>query len=351
MLRAGGLRVPDERLLGDGARLLVRVGAVHHRERRRGLVAELADGLGAVGLALAVVREALLELLGRVADGERQQADAALADLVVAVDARRRAPDRRVRILQRLRVHAPLRHRPVLALELVLVVGPAADDVAERLVPHLARLVRVDAEAFDLGARRRAAGAELDATVADEVEHRDALGGADRMVVRLGQQPHAVADAQVLGDRGDVPVQHLGVRAVRVLVEEVVLDGPERVEAHAVAELHLLDRVLVRLVLRPRVPRLRHRNLVEHRELHGHDATVSDTGRAAQSRGDSACDRSGRWEEMPRFPQFVVLATSACVVASCSGGSDRRSARTKATITPTGTRSSMTFSRDRMTPR
>ena len=103
-----GLRVPDERLLGDGARLLVGVVAVHHRERGRGLVAELADGLLAVGLAAPVVLDPLLELLGRVADGERQQPEPARSDLVVTVDARRRAPDRRVRILERLRVHAPL---------------------------------------------------------------------------------------------------------------------------------------------------------------------------------------------------------------------------------------------------
>ena len=98
--------------------------------------------------------------------------------------------------------------------------------------PHCARVwFGIDAEALELGAGRRAAGAELDAAVGDEVEHRDRLGGADRVVVRLGQQPHAVADADVLGARRDRAVEHLGVRAVRVLLEEVVLDGPERVEA------------------------------------------------------------------------------------------------------------------------
>ena len=85
-------------------------------------------------------------------------------------------------------LHAPLRHRPVLALELVLVVGPAADDVLDRLAPHLARLVRVDAEPFELDAGRRAAGAEVDATVAEQVEHRDGLRGAHRMVVGLRHQ-------------------------------------------------------------------------------------------------------------------------------------------------------------------
>ncbi len=228
----------------------------------------------AVGETAAIVDDALLEVFGRVADGERQQPDATLAHFVVALDARRRAPDRRVRLLQRLRVHAPRRHLPVLTVERVLVVGPDADDVLQRLVPHLARLVRVETEALDLGARRRAAGPELDPAVAHEVEHGDALGSTDRVVVRLRQQANAVADAQVLGHRRDVAVQHLGIRAVGVLVEEVMLHRPERVEAHTIAELHLLDRVLVRLVLARGRPRLRNGDLVEHRELHRGETTT-----------------------------------------------------------------------------
>ena len=84
----------------------------------------------------------------------------------------------------------------------------------------------------------------------DEVERRDRLSAVRTgWLYGFGQQADAVADAQVLGHRRDVAVQHLGVGAVRVLVEEVVLDRPEGVKAHPVAELHLLDRVAVRLVL------------------------------------------------------------------------------------------------------
>src|ERR1700690_1877915 len=97
-----------------------------------------------------------------------------------------------MRILERLRMHAAARHLPVLARELVLVVGPAADDVTERFVPHLARLEGIDTEALDLRARRRASGTELDPPAGDHVEGRDALGGSDRMVVRLREQAHAV---------------------------------------------------------------------------------------------------------------------------------------------------------------
>ena len=72
------------------------------------------------------------------------------------------------------------------------------------------------------------------------------------------------------GARRDRAVEHLGVGAVRVLLEEVVLDGPERVEAHLVAEDRLLERVLVGLVLLARRPGSGDRDLVEQRELHGY---------------------------------------------------------------------------------
>jgi hypothetical protein len=129
--------------------------------------------------------------------------------------------------------------------------------------------VGVDVEALELGPGRRAPGAELDPAVGDQVEDGHRLGRADGVVVRPGQQPHAVADADVLRAGGDGAVQHLGVGAVRVLLEEVVLDGPERVEADLVAEHGLLDGLLVGAVLALGIPGPRHRDLVEQRELHG----------------------------------------------------------------------------------
>ena len=198
-------------------------------------------------------------------------------DRAVPLEARRRAPDRRVRVLERLRQHAPARHRPVGAVERVLVVGPAADDVLERLLPHRARVLRVDAEALELGARRRAAGAELDAPVGEQVEHRDRLRGAHRVVVRPRQQAHAVAEPQPRRLGGDVPVEDLGVRAVRELLEEVVLDRPQAVEARLLAEHGLLDDVLVRLVLAVAAPRPRDRDLVEQCQLHRRPSSFGGT--------------------------------------------------------------------------
>jgi hypothetical protein len=154
----------------------------------------------------------ILQVFRRNTHGEGAEADAVAADLAVSVGAARRAPDRRMRILQWLGLHAPRRaHLPVLPVGAVVLLGPRTHDVMERLAPHLARLVRIDAEALELRASRRAPRPELDATVGEQVEHGDRLRGADRMVVRLREQPHAVADADVLGAGRDRAVEDLRV--------------------------------------------------------------------------------------------------------------------------------------------
>src|SRR5260370_39954064 len=101
------------------------------------------------------------------------------------------------------------------------------------------------------------------------MEDRGGRRGLARVVGGLGPQPHSVAETYDLRAGGDGPVEDLGVRAVRVLLEEVVLDGPEGVEADLVAEDGLLDRVLVGPVLAVAIPRASDGDLVEERELHG----------------------------------------------------------------------------------
>ena len=119
------LHVPDERLGCVLLGLLARGRAVHHRERRGLVVDELADRLGALGEAAAVQREPVTQLLGRHAHRERAQTDAVATDLAVSVGAARRTPDRRVRVLERLRLHAARRaHLPVLAVGLVVLLRP-----------------------------------------------------------------------------------------------------------------------------------------------------------------------------------------------------------------------------------
>ena len=64
-----------------------------------------------------------------------------------------------------------------------------------------------------------------------------------------GELDDAVAEADVLRALAGRAEEHLGRGAVRVLLEEVVLDLPRVVVAEAVGELDLVEAVLEELVL------------------------------------------------------------------------------------------------------
>ena len=125
------------------------------------------------------------------------------------------------------------------------LLGPQARQHVHELVPGLLGRVGVDAEAAELGPRRRARRAELEAPAGQDVEHRRPLGDPDRVVHLRHAHHRAVADADALGLHRHRGEEQLGRRAVRVLLEEVVLDGPHRVEAELVGQPRLLERVAV----------------------------------------------------------------------------------------------------------
>src|SRR5207249_1745492 len=162
----GGLHVPDDRTLRILARLGVRLRAVDDRERCGPVVDELADGLG-LGQTRAVEADPPLQLFGIDEQREGQEAESLAAGDLVGLGARRGAPKRRMGPLERLRDYPAGRDREVLALPGKHVVRPRADDDVERLLPELAGLLRIDAERFDLVARDRATGAELEPAIAD----------------------------------------------------------------------------------------------------------------------------------------------------------------------------------------
>ncbi len=112
------------------------------------------------------------------------------------------------------------------------------------------------------------ADAEVDAAVGDQVERRQSLGGARRMVVLRDHLADAVAQPdprRASRRRGE---EHLGRGRVRVLVEEVVFDLPRVVEAEPVRELDLIERVAQQAELVVVAPRLRELVFVEDAELH-----------------------------------------------------------------------------------
>ena len=129
-------------------------------------------------------------------------------------------------------------------------------------------VLAIDAEPAELGLRGRLTGAEVDPAVRHEVEGGDPLGHAGRVVEALRELHDAVAEpdaARALAGRGE---EHLGGRGVAVLLEEVVLDLPHVVEADAVGQLHLVERVLEELVLVVGGPGSRELVLVEESEVH-----------------------------------------------------------------------------------
>src|SRR3954471_16115913 len=174
-----------------------------------------------------------------------------------------------MRALLGLRHHVARRHPdelPVEARERLLHEHPR--ERVEALLPLRALLLALDAEAAELGLRRRLAGAELDPAAGDQVERGGALGDP-RGVVERGRQLHdAVAEPDALGPLRRRSQEHLRRARVRVLLEEVVLDLPDVVEADPVGELDLLESVAQQLLVGAVLPRPRHLVLVEDPEAH-----------------------------------------------------------------------------------
>src|SRR5580700_11956420 len=88
------------------------------------------------------------------------------------------------------------------------------------------------------------------------------------MIVIGRHQSDAVAEANTFGALRAGGEKYLRSRRVRVLLEEMVLDLPDVVDAEPVGELDLVERLLVEPQLRILGPRLRQLMLVEKSEFH-----------------------------------------------------------------------------------
>ncbi len=129
-------------------------------------------------------------------------------------------------------------------------------------------VIGVDIESAELGPRRGSGRAELQAAVGDDVESGRPLGHADG-VIDLGDAHHrAVADPDLVGLGGHGREDHLRCGGVGVLLQEVVLDAPDPVEAELVGFPGLFEGVVVHLPLDPGAERTRRRHLEEDPEAH-----------------------------------------------------------------------------------
>src|SRR5262249_57857591 len=99
-----------------------------------------------------------------------------------------------MRLLQWLRDDVTLGHLHIVAVRAtVWLARHHLDDFAQALLPHCLLRRAVNAEPAEFHIRRRLAAAELDAAVAHQVEHRDALGDARGVIERRPPEPRAMS--------------------------------------------------------------------------------------------------------------------------------------------------------------
>src|SRR3954454_5036633 len=174
-----------------------------------------------------------------------------------------------MRPLLGLRHHVARRHPDELAVEAgERLLHEHPRDRVEALLPLRALVLALDAEAAELGLRRRLARAELEPPAGDQVERGGALRDPRRVVERGWQLHDPVAEPYALGPLRRGSEEDLRGARVRVLLEEVVLDLPDVVEASPVGQLHLLESVTQQLLVGAVLPRPRHLVLVEDPEAH-----------------------------------------------------------------------------------
>ena len=101
-----------------------------------------------------------------------------------------------------------------------------------------------------------------------EIQHRDRFRRARGMIVVGDHLADAVAEPDALGAGRRRGQEHLGGRAVRIFLEEVMLHRPGVVDAEAVGEFHLRKRVLHELPLVIGRPGLGQLQLVEDAKFH-----------------------------------------------------------------------------------
>src|SRR5262249_39097542 len=149
----------------------------------------------------------------------------------------------------------------------------------------------IDPESPELGLGARLTGAELDPPARDQIERRDALRDARRVVEPGWDLNDPVPETDVLRSLACRRQEHFGSARVRVLLEEMVLDLPHVVDPDTVRQLDLFERIGQQLLLSAVRPRPRQLVLVEDPESH----EVAPLGvRSGMSMCGGARSNSGR---------------------------------------------------------
>jgi hypothetical protein len=216
---------------------------------------------------------------------EAEGAHAPAAGAGDRLDVRAGHPQRGMRLLERLGDDVARGKVEVLPVPLVALLREGRHQGAHRLFPHLALLANARPEGMQLDGALPFAEPELDAPAGQEIERGHALRDPDRMI--RGELHDAVSQPDALRALAGGAQEDLRRRAVRVLLEEVVLDAPRVVEAEPVGELDLREGVVQELVFAVLPPGAGQLQLVEDAESHG--STVSQDDRRNTTAGSPGC--------------------------------------------------------------
>src|SRR6516165_6895724 len=179
-------------------------------------------------------------------------------------------PNRRVGLLYWLGEHVASGHREVFAGEArVGVHHHHIGDLFNGLPPHRTTLSRVYTKPFEFRPRCGFARPPVDSAAGDQVEGRYTLSDARGGVVSRRHQDDAMSEADAPRTLGRGGEEHLRGRRMRVFLKEVVLHLPGIVNAQAVRQLDLIQRVLEEAELGAGLPGTRQLVLIEDPEFHG----------------------------------------------------------------------------------
>src|ERR1017187_8742388 len=270
--------------------------AVEEVHRRDGFVDKLADR-SAVADYLAIALDLLL-LLGESAEGQPEAAHPALGCVDLGAGTGDCNPQGRMRLLVGLGNDGPLGHRPRSSLVREAFLGPHLGQTMDELVPGFLGLVGVGAKAGQFRPGCGAAGADVETAAGKNIEDGGALGDFDRMIELGHAHDDAVTDAHFFGLHRARGQEQLGGRAMRIFFEEVMLDGPDGIEAELIGQRDLLEAVVVDGFFRFAAPWPRYGDFIEEAKFHCFTCCTSFVYRKA---GDIESPASGRLQAAPEW--------------------------------------------------
>jgi hypothetical protein len=196
---------------------------------------------------------------------------------------RTRHPQRRMRFLDGFRHHVAQGYVKVFAVMFAAAVPKHREDGADGLLEHFLLGFHVAAERRQFGDRGAFAHAEFAAAVAQEIEHRDALGDAGGMIG--GELENAVAEPDVFGALGGCGKKRFRRRRMRIFFQKMMFHHPGMIVAAAVGGLQLRQRILVKFQFAAGLPRARQLQLIKDAEFHAVSPAQACCFRAVYSRG------------------------------------------------------------------